>query len=191
MMIKERIAAALATARYEWAKGDPDQSEAVATLSLALSELTAAEYREDLDEEGALALLRKMVKNGRETASQFSRRAAEESKAQDGLLEVANLMDDPDHIEDALGDARTHGAAAAAYTAKAAAERASSDLLEGYLPRVLDAEATAGKVAEAIAATGAAGKSGIGKVMGWLSANTESGTLDKGLASRLAREALN
>lgn len=163
----------------------------MSTLSLALSELTAEEYRRDLDDAAAIALLRKLVNSGRETASQFSRRVAEESKAQDDLLELANILDDPGHISDSLEDAEEHGRVSRRYAEKAAAESASADLLEGYLPRVLDAEATAGKVAEAIAATGAAGKSGIGKVMGWLSANTEDGTLDKGLASRLAREALN
>lgn len=191
MTIKTKIADDLATARAAWSRGDADQSEAVSTLSLALSELTAEEYRRDLDDAAAIALLRKLVNSGRETASQFSRRVAEESKAQDDLLELANILDDPGHISDSLEDAEEHGRVSRRYAEKAAAESASADLLEGYLPRVLDAEATAGKVAEAIAATGAAGKSGIGKVMGWLSANTEDGTLDKGLASRLAREALN
>lgn len=190
MSIKNRLSDDLAAARAAWSKGDADQSEVVSTLSLALSELISEGYRRDLDDAAELALLRKMVNSGRETASQFSRRAAEESKMQDDLLERANILDDPDHIRDTITYAEEHGQSARRYADEAAAERASADLLESYLPKVLDAEATAAKVTEAIAATGAGGRSGIGKVMGWLNANTESGTLDKGLASRIAREKL-
>lgn len=195
MPIKNRLSDDLATARTAIAHGDQTAAAAAATLSLALSEITTAEYRkahrEELADAEVLALLRKMVNSGRETAEQFARRATEKSKAQDDLLELANILDDPDHIRDTITDAEDHGRAARRYADEAAAERASADLLESYLPTVLDSEATAAKVAEAIAATGAEGRSGIGKVMGWLSANTESGTLDKGLASRIAREALN
>lgn len=195
MTLKDRLSDDLAAARTAVAHGDQTAAPTAATLSLALSEITAAEYRkahrEELTDAEVLAMLRKMVNSGRETAEQFSRRAAEESKAQDDLLELANILDDPDHIRDTVTDAEGHGRAAVRYADEAAAERASADLLESYLPKVLDAEATAAKVTEAVAATGAEGRSGIGKVMGWLNANTESGTLDKGLASRIARESLN
>lgn len=195
MTLKDRLSDDLAAGRTAVAHGDQTAAPTAATLSLALSEITAAEYRkahrEELADAEVLAMLRKMVNSGRETAEQFSRRAAEESKAQDDLLELANILDDPDHIRDTVTDAEAHGRAAGRYADEAAAERASADLLESYLPKVLDAEATAVKVTEAITATGAEGRSGIGKVMGWLNANTESGTLDKGLASRIARESLN
>ncbi len=71
----------------------------------------------------------------------------------------------------------------------AAAERTELSVIEGFLPRLADAATTRGWVAEAIAATGAAGPSEIGKVMGHLMA-AHRAELDGKLANQLVRELL-
>src|SRR5947209_2951126 len=54
---------------------------------------------------------------------------------------------------------------AAGRAEQAAAERAEGDVLAGYLPAQISDEELAGLVRAAIAATGAAGMAGMGKVM--------------------------
>jgi len=68
-------------------------------------------------------------------------------------------------------------------------EEAEIRLLEGYLPQMLDEAGTAELVEKAIADTGAAGKSDIGKVMKAVMA-THRDVVDGKLVNRLAAERL-
>jgi len=68
-------------------------------------------------------------------------------------------------------------------------EEAEIGILEGYLPQMLDEAATAELVEKAIADTGAAGKSDIGKVMKAVMA-THRDVIDGKLVNRLAADRL-
>lgn len=72
---------------------------------------------------------------------------------------------------------------------QAAAEKADLAVIRGYLPRLADEATTRRWVQEAIAASGAAGPSDVGKVMGALMKG-HKGEMDGALANRLARELL-
>lgn len=74
-------------------------------------------------------------------------------------------------------------------TEQAAAEQADLAVIRGYLPSLADEPTTRRWVQEAIAASGAAGPSDVGKVMGALM-KAHKGEMDGALANRLARELL-
>ncbi len=74
-------------------------------------------------------------------------------------------------------------------TEQAAAEQADLAVIRGYLPSLADEATTRRWVQEAIAASGAAGPSDVGKVMGALM-KAHKGEMDGALANRLARELL-
>jgi uncharacterized protein YqeY len=71
----------------------------------------------------------------------------------------------------------------------AAKEEAEIAILSGFLPEQLSEAQIAALVAEAIAATGAAGPRDLGKVMGWLAPKTR-GRADGRLVSQLVGKAL-
>ena len=71
----------------------------------------------------------------------------------------------------------------------AAKEEAEIAILAAFLPEQLTEAEIAVLVAEAVAATGAAGPRDMGKVMGWLAARTK-GRADGRLVSQLAGKAL-
>lgn len=71
----------------------------------------------------------------------------------------------------------------------AAKERYEEELLASYLPAELSADELEALVAEAIAATGAAGPKEMGKVMGWLKPKV-AGRADGKRLSALVREKL-
>ncbi len=71
----------------------------------------------------------------------------------------------------------------------AAAERSELAVIEGWLPTMADEATLRSWVAEAVAATGAAGPSDMGKVMGALM-QAHKGAFDGKLGSKLVREAL-
>jgi uncharacterized protein YqeY len=71
----------------------------------------------------------------------------------------------------------------------AAKEEAEIAILSGFLPEQLSEAEIAALVAEAIAATGAAGPRDLGKVMGWLAPKTR-GRADGRLVSQLVGKAL-
>ncbi len=71
----------------------------------------------------------------------------------------------------------------------AAKEESEITILSDFLPEQLSAEAVAALVAEAIAATGAAGPREMGKVMGWLSPRIR-GRADGRLVSQAVTQAL-
>ena len=71
----------------------------------------------------------------------------------------------------------------------AAKEEAEIAILADFLPEQLSGEQIAALVAEAIAATGAAGQRDIGKVMGWLAARTK-GRADGRIVSQQVVQAL-
>ena len=71
----------------------------------------------------------------------------------------------------------------------AAKEESEIAILVGYLPEQLSEAAIAALVAEAIAATAAAGPRDMGKVMGWLSPKTK-GRADGRVVSQLVGQAL-
>lgn len=66
-----------------------------------------------------------------------------------------------------------------------AAARAEIAVLEKYLPRALDPAKLDALIAEAIAATGAASKKEMGKVIGALKQRPEAPLIDFGAASKL------
>ncbi|MBX2799885.1 MAG: GatB/YqeY domain-containing protein [Myxococcales bacterium] len=70
-----------------------------------------------------------------------------------------------------------------------AAEQAELTVIESFLPSLADEATTRGWVEEAIASTGAAAPSDMGKVMGALMA-AHRGEIDGKLANRLVRELL-
>jgi uncharacterized protein len=70
-----------------------------------------------------------------------------------------------------------------------AKEEAEIAILSDFLPEQLSESAIAGLVAEAIAATGAAGPRDLGKVMGWLAPRTK-GRADGRVVSQLVAKAL-
>jgi uncharacterized protein YqeY len=72
---------------------------------------------------------------------------------------------------------------------RAAEERAELAVIEEFLPRLADEDATRAWVREAIAATGAAAPGDVGKVMGALM-KAHKGEVDGQLARRLAQELL-
>ncbi len=71
----------------------------------------------------------------------------------------------------------------------AAKEEAEIGVLTGFLPEQLSEGEIAALVAEAVAATGAAGPRDLGKVMGWLAPRTR-GRADGKLVSQVAGRAL-
>jgi uncharacterized protein YqeY len=71
----------------------------------------------------------------------------------------------------------------------AAKEEAEIGILAAFLPEQLSDEEIAALVAEAIAATGAAGPRDMGKVMGWLAPRTK-GRADGRLVSQAVTQAL-
>ena len=71
----------------------------------------------------------------------------------------------------------------------AAAERAEIDVLQGYLPQALSTAEIDTMIREAIAATGAAGPAGIGRVMAMLKPQL-AGRADMGLVSGLVKARL-
>lgn len=71
----------------------------------------------------------------------------------------------------------------------AAKEEAEIAILAAFLPEQLSEAAITALVAEAIAATGAAGQRDMGKVMGWLAPRTK-GRADGRLVSQIAGKAL-
>jgi uncharacterized protein YqeY len=71
----------------------------------------------------------------------------------------------------------------------AAKEEAEIAILSAFLPEQLSVDQIAALVAEAIAATGAAGPRDMGKVMGWLAPRTK-GRADGRLVSQVAGQAL-
>jgi uncharacterized protein YqeY len=71
----------------------------------------------------------------------------------------------------------------------AAKEASEIEILSGFLPEQLTAEAIAALIAEAIAETGAAGPRDMGKVMGWLSPRTR-GRADGRAVSQAVTQAL-
>ena len=78
------------------------------------------------------------------------------------------------------------------YAKAGAQERAEGEaqeaaVLESYLPQLLDEAATRELVASIVAETGAEGPKGLGVIMGRLKGRAD---LDRGLASKIARELL-
>jgi uncharacterized protein len=71
----------------------------------------------------------------------------------------------------------------------AAKEESEIAILSDFLPEQLSADAISTRVAEAIAATAAAGPRDMGKVMGWLSSRTK-GRADGRVVSQLVSQAL-
>ena len=79
-------------------------------------------------------------------------------------------LSDEDIVKVLAREAKKRREAAEAYEAagrtdQAEAERAEGDVLAGYLPAQLSDEELASLVSAAVAETGAAGRSGLGKVM--------------------------
>jgi len=72
---------------------------------------------------------------------------------------------------------------------RAGAERAELEVVESFLPRLADEATTRSWVREAIAESGAAAPSEVGRVMGALM-KRHKGEVDGGLAKRLAAEEL-
>jgi uncharacterized protein YqeY len=71
----------------------------------------------------------------------------------------------------------------------AAKEEAEIGILAGFLPEPLSAEEVGRLIAEAVAATGAAGPRDMGKVMGWLAPRTR-GRADGKVVSQLVTRRL-
>ena len=78
----------------------------------------------------------------------------------------------------------------AGHPQKAALEKSEGEVIAKYLPAQLTADEVKSIIAEAIAATGAAGPGDMGKVMGAIKAKI-AGKADGALVSSLVKESLN
>ena len=113
------------------------------------------------------------------------RAAMDQNKAIDEALVVATLRKAVKNLQDAITEFEKGGRADLV-----AANRAEIAVLEKYLPAGLDAAKLEALVAEVIAATGAASKKEMGKVIAALKQRPEAGLIDFGAASKLVQAKL-
>lgn len=144
--MKQRIADDMKSAMRE---KDTVRLEAVRMLRAAIQRKEVDDQIE-LDDEGVLQIIQKMVKQAKDSIEQFTAGGRED------LVEK---------------------------------EAASLAVLETYLPEQLDDVAIAEWVKQAISETGAAEKSDMGKVMGWLKPKMQ-GQADMGKVSAMVRDLL-
>ena len=107
---------------------------------------------------------------------------------------TARELSDDEVLKVLTREAKKRREAAEAFSAagrgeQAEAERAEGDVLAGYLPAQLGDEEIAALVADAIAATGASGPSGIGQVMKAVTPKT-AGRADGGRVAAEVRRQL-
>ncbi len=107
------------------------------------------------------------------------------NKPIDEALVIASLRKSVKNLQDAIVEFEKGGRADLV-----AANRAEIAVLEKFLPAGLDAAKLEALVAEAIAATGAASKKEMGKVIAALKQRPEAGLIDFGAASKLVQAKL-
>ena len=107
------------------------------------------------------------------------------NKPIDEALTMASLRKSVKNLQDAIVEFEKGGRADLV-----AANRAEIAVLEKFLPAGLDAAKLEALVAEVIAATGAASKKEMGKVIAALKQRPEAGLIDFGAASKLVQARL-
>lgn len=107
------------------------------------------------------------------------------NKPIDDALTTASLRKSVKNLQDAIVEFEKGNRADLV-----AANRAEIAVLEKYLPAGLDAAKIEALVVEAIAATGAASKKEMGKVIAALKQRPEAGLIDFGVASKLVQAKL-
>lgn len=115
----------------------------------------------------------------------IQRAAMDANKAIDEALVVATVRKAVKNLADARAEFEKGGRADLV-----AANTAEISHLERYLPRGLDAARLEALVAEVIAATGAASKKEMGKVLAALKQRPEAALIDFGAASKLVQSKL-
>jgi uncharacterized protein len=115
----------------------------------------------------------------------IQRAAMDSSKPIDEALAIATFRKAVKNLTDARTEFEKGGRADLV-----AANNAELAILEKYLPKGLDAAKLEALVAEIIAATGAASKKDMGKVVGALKQRPEAGLIDFGAASKLVQAKL-
>lgn len=115
----------------------------------------------------------------------IQRAAMDSNKPIDDALATASLRKSVKNLQDALVEFDKGGRADLV-----AANRAEIAVLEKYLPAGLDAAKLEALVVETIAATGAASKKEMGKVIAALKQRPEAGLIDFGAASKLVQAKL-
>ncbi|MFZ5496933.1 MAG: GatB/YqeY domain-containing protein [Verrucomicrobiota bacterium] len=117
--------------------------------------------------------------------SQIKRAAMDANKDIDETLVVATLRKAVKNLADARAEFEKGGRADLV-----AANSAEIAVLEKYLPKGLDPAKVEALVAEVIAATGAASKKDMGRVIGALKQRPEAALLDFGAVSKLVQSKL-
>jgi uncharacterized protein YqeY len=115
----------------------------------------------------------------------IQRAAMDQNKPIDDALVIATLRKAVKNLQDAILEFEKGGRADLV-----AANRAEIAILEKFLPAGLDAAKLESLVLAAIAATGAASKKEMGKVIAALKQSPEAGLIDFGAASKLVQSKL-
>lgn len=115
----------------------------------------------------------------------IQRAAMDSSKPIDEALVIATFRKAVKNLTDARTEFEKGGRADLV-----AANNAELAILGKYLPKGLDAAKLEALVAEVIAATGAASKKDMGKIIGALKQRPEAGLIDFGAASKLVQAKL-
>ena len=115
----------------------------------------------------------------------IQRAAMDQNKPIDDALATASLRKGVKNLQDAAIEFEKGGRADLV-----AANKAEIAVLEKYLPAGIDGAKLEAIIAEVIAATGAASKKEMGKVIGALKQRPEAGLIDFGAASKLVQAKL-